>query len=41
MPKSTLAEANEKKDMRIYNDFTQVLIRQAKKAHKGQKLILD
>ena len=29
MPKSTLAEANEKKDWRIYQDFAQVLIRQA------------
>ena len=41
MPKSTLAEANEKKDWRIYKDFAQVLIRQAKEAHKGQKLRLD
>ena len=30
MPKSTLAEANEKKDYRIYEDFAQVLIREAK-----------
>ena len=29
MLKSTLAEANEKKDWRIYQDFAQVLIRQA------------
>lgn len=41
MPKSTLAEANEKKDWRIYQDFAQVLIRQAKEAYKGQKLRLD
>lgn len=41
MPKSTLAEANEKKDWRIYQDFTQVLIRQAKEAYEGQKLRLD
>lgn len=41
MPKSTLAEANEKKDWRIYQDFAQVLIRQAKEANKGQKLRLD
>lgn len=41
MPKSTLAEANEKKDWRIYRDFAQVLIRQAKEAYKGQKLRLD
>ena len=40
MPKSTLAEANEKKDWRIYQDFAQVLIRQAKEAYKGQKLRL-
>ena len=41
MPKSTLAEANEKKDWRIYRDFAQVLILQAKEAYKGQKLRLD
>ena len=41
MPKSTLAEANEKKDWRIYQHFAQVLIRQAKEAYKGQKLRLD
>lgn len=41
MPKSTLAEAKEKKDWRIYRDFAQVLIRQAKEAYKGQKLRLD
>lgn len=41
MPKSALAEANEKKDWRIYRDFAQVLIRQAKEAYKGQKLRLD
>lgn len=41
MPKSTLAEANEKKDWRIYRDFAQVLIRQAKEAYKGQKLRLN
>ena len=41
MPKSTLAEANEKKDWRIYRDFAQVLIRQAKEAYKGQKLRID
>ena len=41
MPKSTLTEANEKKDWRIYRDFAQVLIRQAKEAYKGQKLRLD
>ena len=41
MPKSTLAEANEKKDMLVVSGFTQVLIRQAKEAYKGQKLRLD
>lgn len=41
MPKSTLAEANEKKDWRIYQDLCKVLIRQAKEAYKGQKLRLD
>lgn len=41
MPKSTLDEANEKKDWRIFQDFVQVLIRQAKEAYKGQKLRLN
>lgn len=41
MPKSTLTEANKKKDWRIYLDFAQVLIRQTKEAYKGQKLRLD
>ncbi len=41
MPKSTLAEANKKKDWLIYQNFAQVLIQQAKEAYKGQKLRLD
>lgn len=41
MPKSTLAEANEKKDWRIYQDFAQVLIREAKDLYAGQKLRID
>lgn len=41
MPKFILAEANEKKDWRINQDFAQVLVRQAKKAYKGQKFRLD
>lgn len=41
IPKSTLAEANEKKDWRIYQDFAQTLIHQAKELYKGQKLRFD
>ena len=41
MSKSTLAEANEKKDWRIYQDFAQVLIREAKDQYVGQKLRID
>jgi len=41
MPKSTLAEANEKKDWRIYQDFAQVLIREAKSIYGGMKLRID
>lgn len=41
MSKSTLAEANEKKDWRIYQDFAQVMIRQAKEAYNVQQLRLD
>lgn len=41
IPKSTLVKANGKKDWLIYQDFAQVLIRQAKDTYKGQKLRLD
>lgn len=41
MPKSTLAEANEKKDWRIYQDFGYVLIQKAKKRYEGEKLRID
>ena len=41
MPRSTLAEANEKKDWYIYQDFAQVLIREAKKLYADQKLCVD
>ena len=41
MPRSTLAEANEKKDWYIYQDFAQVLIREAKKLYADQKLRVD
>lgn len=36
-----LAEVNEKKDWHIYQDFVQVLVRQAEEAYKGHKLRLD
>src|SRR5574344_592372 len=41
MPKSTLAEANEKKDWRIYQDFGNVLIQKAKELYKDDRLRLD
>lgn len=41
MPRSTLAEANEKKNWHIYQDFAQVLIREAKKLYADQKLRVD
>lgn len=41
MPKSTLAEANEKKDWSIYQDFGYVLIQKAKKMYEGEKLRID
>ena len=41
MPRSTLAEANEKKNWHIYQDFAQVLIREAKKFYADQKLRVD
>lgn len=41
MPKSTLAEANEKRDWRIYQDFGYVLIKKAKDLYAGEKLRID
>ncbi|NDV84983.1 IS4 family transposase [Bacteroides sp. 51] len=41
MPKSTLAEINEKKDWRIYQDFAQVLISQAKELYAKDYFRLD
>ncbi len=41
MPKSTLAEANEKKDWHIYQDFGNVLIQKAKELYKDDRLRLD
>lgn len=38
MPKSTLAEANEKKDWRIYQDFGYILIQKAKSCTKEKNL---
>src|SRR5215210_7273358 len=39
--RSTLADANELRDWRIYADFAQVLIAQARKLYAGEKLDLD
>lgn len=41
MPKSTLAEANEKRDWRIYQDFGYLLIKKAKELYTGEKLRID
>lgn len=38
MPKSTLAEANEKKDWRIYQDFAMALAKEATALYKDEKL---
>lgn len=38
MPKSTLAEANEKKDWRIYQDFAMTLVKEATVLYKDEKL---
>ena len=37
-PKSTLAEANEKKDWRIYQDFAMILVKEATALYKDEKL---
>ena len=41
IPRSTLAEANEKKDWRIYQGFGNVLIHKAKELYKGDTLRLN
>ena len=41
MPKSTLAEANEKRDWRIYQDFAMVLVKEATELYKGESLRMD
>ena len=38
MPKSTLAEANEKKDWRIFQDFAMTLVKEATALYKDEKL---
>lgn len=40
MPKSTLAEANEKKDWRIYQDFAITLVKKATALYKDEKLLI-
>jgi hypothetical protein len=39
--KSTIADANEKRDSRIFSDFAQVLIRTAKELYAGDELGVD
>ncbi len=41
MPKSTLADANDKKDWHIYQDYAQILIAEAKRLYADEKLRLD
>jgi len=42
VPKSTLAEANENRDWRIYADFAQVLIKEARRLYKtDNEFVLD
>lgn len=41
VPKSTLAEANEKRDWRIFGDFAQVLIAQATRLYSGESFGAD
>ena len=38
MPRSTLAEVNEKKDWRIYQDFAMTLVKEATELYKNEKL---
>lgn len=41
VPKSTLADANEKRDWRIFKDFAQVLIAEAAKLYAGEPMGVD
>ena len=41
MPKSTLAEVNEKRNWRIYQDFAMVLVKEAVSLYKDEKLRID
>ena len=41
VPRSTLAEANEKRDWRIFGDFAQVLIAQATRLYSGEPFGAD
>ena len=41
MPKSTLAEVNEKKDWRIYKDFAMSLTEKARRLYDGDKLRIN
>ncbi len=41
MPKSTLADSNDKKDWRIFQMYAQTLIAKAKRLYAGDKLRLD
>ena len=41
MPKSTLAEASEKKDWRIYQDFAITLVKETTALYKDEKLRID
>ncbi len=39
--KSTIAKANENRDWRIYADFAQILINNARELYKNEKVIID
>jgi len=41
VPKSTLAEANEKRDWQIFGDFAQILIAQATRLYSGEPFGVD
>ena len=41
VPRFTLAETNEKKDWRIYQDFAMTLVREATSLYKDEKLRID
>jgi hypothetical protein len=40
-PKSTLADANERRDYRIYEEFAKSLMQRARREYAGTELVIE